>query len=67
MIPAHLGALESGLVGAFVALGLDAGAGLSFILVRRVRELVWIAIGFIVLACRSVGPRRSDTWLSERA
>jgi hypothetical protein len=67
MIPAHIGALEGGVVATFVALGLDAGDGLSFTLVRRVRELVWVAIGFLVLAARPVDRLRDSAWLSERA
>jgi glycosyltransferase 2 family protein len=48
-IPAHLGVLEGGVVGVFVALGLDPAAGLSAILARRVREAAWIGVGFLVL------------------
>lgn len=49
MIPAHLGALEGGHVAIFVALGLTAPLGLTFSLVRRVREAAWVAGGFIAL------------------
>jgi glycosyltransferase 2 family protein len=52
MIPAHVGALEGGVVGTFVALGLDAASGLSFILVRRLRELAWVALGFALIVRR---------------
>jgi putative membrane protein len=48
-VPAHLGALESGYVAAFPALGLHAGTGLAFSLVRRVREAAWIGLGFLLL------------------
>jgi putative membrane protein len=48
-IPAHLGALEGGNVGVFMALGLDPAMGMAAILIRRVRELAWIALGFLVL------------------
>jgi glycosyltransferase 2 family protein len=58
-IPAHLGALEGGNVGVFLALGLDPAAGMSAILVRRIRELAWIAAGFLVL--RIPGRRRPAT------
>jgi len=71
MIPAHVGALEGGMVATFVALGLDAGSGLSFTLVRRVRELVWVSLGFLMLACPWVGRPRGgaslSVWLSGRA
>ncbi|PYM76841.1 MAG: hypothetical protein DME03_07930 [Candidatus Rokuibacteriota bacterium] len=50
MIPASLGALEGGFLATFVALGLSAPAAISFSLVRRVREVVWIAIGLVVFA-----------------
>jgi len=51
-VPAHIGALEGGNVVAFVGFGLDAATGLSFTLVRRVRELTWVGIGFLVVAHR---------------
>ena len=50
LIPASLGALEGGFVATFVALGLSASTAISFSLVRRVREVVWIAIGLVVFA-----------------
>ena len=50
MVPAHLGALEGGHIAIFVALGFTAPAGLTFSLVRRVRELAWTGVGFIALA-----------------
>ncbi|HEX2438715.1 MAG TPA: flippase-like domain-containing protein [Methylomirabilota bacterium] len=49
MVPAHLGALEGGYVMTFAALGLGSPLGLTFGLVRRVRELAWTALGFFVL------------------
>lgn len=49
-IPAGLGALEGGYVATFAALGLGPAAGLSFSLVRRLREAIWIGIGFIAFA-----------------
>lgn len=52
MVPAHFGALEGGHVAAFLALGLEAATGLSFSLVRRVREAAWIGLGFLMLAER---------------
>lgn len=50
MIPAHLGALEGGHVATFAALGLGGPTGLTFSLVRRLREAAWTGIGFIVLS-----------------
>ena len=65
MVPAHLGALEGGHVAIFVALGLTAPAGLTFSLVRRVREAAWTGVGFIALialgapapAVEALGPK----------
>lgn len=50
LVPASLGALEGGYVATFTALGLAPSAGVAFGLTRRVRELVWITVGFIVFA-----------------
>ncbi len=53
-VPGHLGALEGGNVAVFLALGLNPAAGLSAILVRRVREAAWVGLGFLLLRA----PRR---------
>ena len=50
MIPASLGAAEGGYVVTFAALGLGPAAGVSFGLVRRVREATWAGIGLVVFA-----------------
>jgi uncharacterized protein (TIRG00374 family) len=50
LVPASLGAFESANAAAFEAMGLGAGAGLAFSFVRRARQLVWVAIGLLVLA-----------------
>lgn len=34
---------------AFTAFGLGAGVGLSYTLIRRLRELAWIAVGRTML------------------
>jgi uncharacterized protein (TIRG00374 family) len=49
-LPTDIGVEEGGAVVAFVALGMTAATGLSFSLVRRVRELAWIAVGLLLLA-----------------
>jgi uncharacterized protein (TIRG00374 family) len=49
MVPASLGALEGGYVVFFEAYGLGAAAGLSYVLVRRLREIVWAVVGFLAL------------------
>jgi glycosyltransferase 2 family protein len=50
LVPASLGALEGGYVATFTALGLSSSAGVAFGLARRVREILWIAVGFVVFA-----------------
>jgi putative membrane protein len=48
-IPGHLGALEGGNVAVFLALGLEPAAGMTAILIRRVREAAWYGFGFLML------------------
>jgi putative membrane protein len=50
LIPAGLGALEGGNMAIFAALGLGVGVGLSVTLIRRLRELAWVAAGLIALS-----------------
>ena len=57
-VPAGIGTTEGGLVLVFVAFGLSAPLGLSFALVRRLRELCWTGGGLLVLVAIG-GPRRS--------
>lgn len=59
MVPASLGVLEGGYAAIFAALGLGGGAGVSFTLVRRMREAVWIVVGLIVFAVMRPDPRRT--------
>jgi len=59
MVPGSLGALEGGNVAIFAAFGLPGAAGLSFSLVRRLREATWALIGLGALAAfksRPEGP-----------
>jgi putative membrane protein len=56
MIPGSIGALEGGNVAIFAAFGLGGGVGLSYTLVRRLREAVWVAGGMIALAALSGRP-----------
>ena len=58
MVPGHLGVLEGGHVAIFAALGLTGSTGLSFSLVRRVREAAWTALGFVVLTAMGAGSGR---------
>jgi glycosyltransferase 2 family protein len=50
LIPGNVGALEGGYAATFGALGLGSGVGVTFSLVRRLREATWIAIGLLVFA-----------------
>jgi len=49
LVPGSVGVLEGANAGLFATLGVGAGAGLAFSLVRRARQAVWIAIGLLVL------------------
>jgi uncharacterized protein (TIRG00374 family) len=53
-VPGGLGVTEGGHAAIFAALGLGAPLGLSISLVRRAREVVWIAVGLVLL----LGSRR---------
>lgn len=61
LVPASLGALESGNAAAFAALGLGASAGLVFSLVRRARQAIWIGIGLVLLLVMRARARRART------
>jgi uncharacterized protein (TIRG00374 family) len=56
MVPASLGALEGGNVALFAAFGLPGAVGLTYTLVRRLREIAWIAVGFAALSLLSSRP-----------
>ena len=61
LVPGYLGALEAGHVAIFAALGLGAPAGLSFTLIRRVREAAWTGLGFLAFApLRAQAPPSAD-------
>ena len=49
VIPGSIGVQEGGIVLLFIAVGQTTTAGVTFSLVRRVRELVWIGLGFGLL------------------
>jgi hypothetical protein len=48
-VPASLGTLEGANAAAFTTFGWAASAGLTFTLVRRARQAVWIAVGVAIL------------------
>jgi uncharacterized protein (TIRG00374 family) len=56
MVPASLGVLEGGNVAIFAAYGLGGAAGLSYTLVRRLREIVWTTVGLVALNRLSASP-----------
>jgi putative membrane protein len=49
LVPASVGAQEGGFVGIFVAFGLGAETGLTFGLIRRLREVAWAVLGYAFL------------------
>ena len=59
LIPGSLGVLEGGYAATFAALGLGGTMGVSFSLVRRLREIVWVAVGLVAFAFLRV-PRPPD-------
>ena len=58
-VPGSLGALEGANAAAFAALGLGAPAGLAFSLLRRLRQVAWIALGVLVLLLARARTRRA--------
>jgi uncharacterized protein (TIRG00374 family) len=49
-VPANLGTQEAGAVVIFSFLGLTADSAMAFALLRRVRQIAWIALGMGILA-----------------
>ncbi len=49
-IPGSVGGQEGGLIGIFMLLNLSVSAALTFGILRRFRELIWIGAGLIVLS-----------------
>jgi len=56
MVPGSLGALEGGNVAIFAAFGVGGAVGLSYTLVRRLREGTWVLVGLGALALLSSRP-----------
>lgn len=56
-MPSNIGVLEGGQVFLFLTLGLDPAAGLSLGIVKRMRKLLWISVGWLFLThlSRSMG------------
>lgn len=57
MVPGRLGVLEGGIMAVFTALGLDPGLGLAQALIRRLRELAWVAVGLAMLGLPALSAR----------
>jgi putative membrane protein len=53
-VPAKVGTQEGGKVLIFTVLGLDPAKGLALGIVRRIRELVWAAVGLLILSRRQL-------------
>lgn len=63
LVPASLGAFEGANAAAFGALGFGAATGLAFSFVRRARQVLWIAVGLLMLA----GMRWSDRGVASKS
>ena len=49
-VPGNVGTHEAGTVMVFSFLGLGADSAMAFALLRRVRQIIWIAVGLSLLA-----------------
>ena len=58
MIPASLGALEGANVAIFAAFSVGGAVGLTCTIVRRLREIVWVAAGFALLSSGAASSAR---------
>jgi Lysylphosphatidylglycerol synthase TM region len=59
-VPYEMGAKEGGVFLVFSGLGLDPALGTSAALLTRVREVVWMALGLLVLALIGGPPDQAD-------
>ncbi len=57
-VPARVGTAEGGTAALFELLGIGANVGLSFAILRRIRRLLGIAVGFIILGGMTLKERR---------
>ena len=58
LIPGSLGAQEGGATLLFRVYGLGMAPAMAYALARRARELLWVGVGFALLALLGVSPRR---------
>jgi hypothetical protein len=49
-VPAKMGTQEGGRVVIFLSMGLTPAVGFALGFLRRLRELAWAAVGFVILA-----------------
>jgi uncharacterized protein (TIRG00374 family) len=49
-VPGKVGTQEGGKVLIFTMLGLDPAQGLSFAIMRRIREMTWAGVGLVILS-----------------
>ena len=57
-LPSGLGASEGGQVYIFKAMGLDPTMGLSMGIVKRLRKIVWVMVGLVILAGSKSRPEK---------
>jgi hypothetical protein len=70
--PAGLGIQDAGYATLFPAMGMNPESAAAFVLVKRAKELVWIAVGYALLGSlryrdsseTSLRPRRRSLWSS---
>ncbi len=48
IIPSSIGAQEGGIVLIFLEFGFEKSVGLTFAIIRRMREIVWIGLGLVI-------------------
>ena len=59
-LPMQLGTREGGLALALTAVGMPASAGVFIGLVTRIREVVWIVIGLLLIKTKKSQPKRVE-------
>ena len=62
MVPGSLGALEGGNIAIFAAFGLGGAVGLSYTLIRRLREIAWVLVGLAFLRSTPSRPGVPPGW-----
>jgi uncharacterized protein (TIRG00374 family) len=60
-IPSSIGAQEGGIVLIFLQFGFDKSLGLTFAIVRRIREILWISVGLILWSFVEDKPKLKQT------